>query len=185
MLSKGMRIYPWAERHNPPFSIPGSPKVRLRFLRAAKCSRVICGQFQSHIARVRRYHLSETSRHGTISEVDAVSLAKFRYDQPHSFPQRDVRGRFARQTGYVIACCPPATGFVVPPIDHGYMTRSETFLGDKNAKALPSVPFGFRLREQIRPGLGGRQVAAGRVQDQPAMGDSGGNRRRGFPQSCP
>jgi hypothetical protein len=37
----------------------------------------------------------------------------------------------------------------------------------------------------VAPGLGGRQVAAGRVQDQPAMGDSGGNRRRGFPQSCP
>jgi len=32
------------------------------------------------------------------------------------------------------------------------MTRSETFLGNKNVKALPNVPLGFRLREQVRPG---------------------------------
>jgi hypothetical protein len=32
------------------------------------------------------------------------------------------------------------------------MTRSETFRGDKNAKALPTVPLGFRLRKQVHPG---------------------------------
>ena len=32
------------------------------------------------------------------------------------------------------------------------MTRSETFRGDKNAKALPTVPLGFRPRKQVRPG---------------------------------
>jgi hypothetical protein len=31
------------------------------------------------------------------------------------------------------------------------MTRSETFRGDKNAKALPTVPLGFRLRKQVHP----------------------------------
>jgi hypothetical protein len=53
------------------------------------------------------------------------------------------------------------------------MTRSETFLGNKNAKALPSVPLGFRLREQVRPGLCEHHVAAGRMQREPAMCDCG------------
>jgi hypothetical protein len=33
------------------------------------------------------------------------------------------------------------------------MTRSETFRGDKNAKALPTVPLGFRLHKQVHPAM--------------------------------
>jgi hypothetical protein len=43
------------------------------------------------------------------------------------------------------------------------MTRSDTFLGNKNAKALPSVPLGFGRREQLRPGLRERHVTSDMV----------------------
>jgi hypothetical protein len=47
------------------------------------------------------------------------------------------------------------------------MTRSETFLGNKNAKDLPSVPLGFRLPEQIRPGLRERKIFHPRILTEP------------------
>ena len=60
------------------------------------------------------------------------------------------------------------------------MTRSETLLGNKNAKDLPSVPLGFRLREQVRPGLRERQITTGRMHREPAVRDRGGHRRAIF-----
>ena len=42
------------------FNIPGSPKVRPHFLGVTKCNRASCGQFQPHMARGHRCHLSGT-----------------------------------------------------------------------------------------------------------------------------